>query len=630
MVVEDERLVAVDLQQRLTKMGYKVPGITASGEDALRKAAEVLPDLVLMDIQLKGQMDGIDTAQILQTRLNIPVVYLTAFTDERTLERAKSTEPYGYLVKPFEAKELQIAIELALHKHGNVRRDRTHEQWLAGVIANLGAGIITIDRSGLVSMMNPQAEQYTGVQLQDALGRPFAELIRFVDDRGQDSPIWSAVRDNETTELLDVRINFPKTGRNAVVCGAVSAMGAPGERAAIVVFRDITTWLDLEKQYSRARRLEDLQRLAGGLAHQFSNFLTLISGYSESIARTFEPGDARVRDVRTMQKVADRAGNLTRDLLAFSRGQNLSLKNLDANQAIESICERIKLSVAQAVIEPKFEAAGNIETDPIQLEQMLVALVNNASEAMPEGGVITVRTSNFEADRGLATSFVDLPPGPYVRIDVTDTGVGMSYDTQTRVFEPFFTTKSRNLGISLAAVYGMVEQHRGRIWFESEPKKGTTFSICLPRVQAGARHAVSMPRGLRGSETIVTVEDDPDARAQARDTLLDLGYRVIEAASGKEALKICEDEAGQIDLVLTSAIMPNMTGSELARRLHAINPRIRVLFMSRYSEYALRHHGGVDEDAIIVQEPSDGVTLAQAVRKLLDSDLESAGTSGPA
>jgi PAS domain S-box-containing protein len=631
-VVEDEKLVATDLQQHLEMLGYEVPAIMASGEEALKRASEAPPDLVLMDIQLKGRIDGIDTARILQTRLNIPVIYVTAFADNATFNRAKATEPYGYVVKPFGRKELQTAIELALHKHGRERSVRTHEQWLMALIANLGAGIITTDPAGLVCMMNPKAEQYTGVPLAEALGVPWADLFAFPDARDQrDTPIWRAIHENTVTEMLDTRVVFTRSGRKGIVCGAVSAMGAPGgnDRSAIMVFRDISAWLHLENQYAHARHLEDMQRLAGALGHQFANYVTLISGYSESLARGMDQNDGRVREVRTIQKVTDRAAALTRDLLAFSRGQTPMLKVIDANRTITGICEIANFSLGSNIsLELQLDTAGvKIESDPGHLEQILMALVANAKEAMPGGGVVTVRSSKFDVDDLTASRFVDLPPGPYVRIDVSDTGVGMSYETQSHIFEPFFTTKPQNTGLGLSAAFGLVKQNRGHIWFESEPQKGSTFTVCLPRIEALAREAFSLPASLRGSETILVVDSDSEDRAQTRDVLLELGYRVIEASGGNEAVRICEQKPGGIDLVLSVVVMPNMTGFELARRVQVTRPSMAVLFMSKYSEYALRHHGAFEEGRVMLQKPFSAEALARAVSGALQPLRSAAGGS---
>lgn len=621
LVVEDERLVAADIQEHLEKLGYAVPRVMATGEDAIRSATETRPDLVLMDIQLKGHIDGIQTAQILQTRLNVPVIYVTAFADDHTLQRAKNTEPYGYVLKPFGKKELQTAIELALHKHNRERRLRTNEQWLLGLLASTQVAILATDHAGLICMMNPQAEEYTGAQLSGALGSHWSEFIEFEKTPAGTSecPIRKAVEANAGSEMIDCRVFYPKTRHHALVCGAVSPMPEPSSnrRAAVLVFRDVTSSRHLEAQYYRTRHLENMQRLAGGLAHQFSNFMTLVSGYAESLAHSIEPVDPRFHDVRTIQRVSERATNLTRELMAFSRNQQLNLKVLDTNQAVANGTDLLKLTSNPAIaLEHDFDPqAAKIEADPAHLDQILTTLVSNARDAMPEGGIITIRTSNMEVDESLANKFVDLPAGSYVRIDVIDRGMGMTYETQTHIFEPFFTTKERvrGTGIGLAATYGLVKQNRGHIWFESEPKKGTTFSVCLPR----AGSLASVPRSLFGTETVLVVEDSPEARTNARDMLLDLGYHVIEASCGSEAVKVCEQTQERIDLVLSNVMMPNMTASELASRLASLRPGARILFMSPYSEYSLRRHGALDPSFAVIQRPFNIDALARAVRNRL-------------
>lgn len=624
LIVEDEKLVAADIQGHLEKLGYAVPGIWSTGEEAIRDATKSPPDVVLMDIRLKGRIDGIETARIIQSRLNIPVIYVTAFADDRTLQRAKSTEPYGYVLKPFGIRELQTAIELALHKHSRERRGRNNEQWLLGLIANMGIGLIAIDQAGTVCMMNPKAEEYTGMDLGSALGSMWSDILTFTSTRGDgsDCPVRKALTQNLSCEIQNAPVLFPKTRSQAVISGAVSVMAGPdGGRTAIVVFRDTTIWRDIDERYRSARHLDDLRRLAGGLAHHFSNYLTLVSGYSEALSRSFDQADPRFRDVRTIQKVAERASNLTRGLLSFSRNQPVSPRILNPNHAISSVLDVIKLAVGPSVtIQEEMDAsAGKVEVDPTHLDQILTALIENAREAMPDGGPITIRTSNLEVDLQLASRFVDLAPGSYVRIDVSDHGMGMSYEVQTHIFEPFFTVKDRmrGTGLGLSAVYGLVKQNRGHIWFESEPKKGTTFSVCLPRVDGLHSVPFSVPRSLHGTESVLVIDDDPEARAQSRDMLLELGYRVLEASSGNEALKICEQQREEVHLVIGDVMMPNMTAAELRSRLAAVRPEVRVLFVSTFSEYALRSHGALDPSLPVLQRPFSTEALARAVRETL-------------
>ncbi len=627
LVVEDESLVAADIQGHLETLGYAVPKVMSSGEEAVRTATENRPDLVLMDIQLKGRMDGIEAARILQFRFNIPVVYVTAFADDRTLQRAKGTEPYGYVLKPFGKRELQTAIELALHKHGRERRLRTGEQWLMALIGNIGAGIVVIDHAGAICLMNPMAEEITGARLNETLGADWAEALLFADRRrsSPECPVWKAVHGNAASELVDAPVLFPKTGRKAILYGAVSPLGGEDgdKRAAILVFRDITARRQLENQYRQARHLGDMQRLAGGLAHQFTNFLTLISGCTESLARGLDAkaDDQRLRDIKTIQKVAEKGGNLTRDLIAFSRVQAPVFKVVDVNQAVAKLSEMLTSSLGSKVkLDLNMDAdVAKVEVEPAHLEQILMALALNARDAMPEGGTVTICTCNFEVDEDFASKFVDLPAGGYVRIDVADTGAGMSYETQAHIFEPFFTTKERAAaGLGLAAAYGTVKQNRGHIWFESEPKKGATFSVCLPKASQALTRGITASRLPRGSETILVVDDDMESRAGARDILLELGYRVIESALGGEALKICAQSQNEVKLVLSGVIMPHMTGHELGRRLAETRPGVKLLLMSNYSEYALRSHGGIDPGARILQKPLLAEALAVSVREALD------------
>ena len=624
LVVEDEKLVAADIQAHLEKLGYSVPGVLATGEDAISKASQSRPDLVLMDIHLQGRIDGIEATRILQSRLNIPVVYVTAFADDRTLQRAKDTVPYGYIIKPFGKKELQTTIELALHKFVRERRVRNNEQWLMSVIANIGAAVMAIDHQGLVCLMNTQAEEATGSSLTDALGSSWTDIISFLDSApgAANCPMRKAMEENRVSEMTDAAVLFRRTGRKAIIAGAVSPMTEPGgsERAAILAFRDITEWQQLEVRYRRARHLAEMQQLVGGLAHQFANYLTLISGCSESLAHSLEQSDTRLREVRTMQQATESAGNLTHKLLAFSQGQPTRPKVFDPNGVISDISGMMQLTLGSgATIELVLEPGiGKVEADPVQLEQILSALLLNARDAAHGNVSVTIRTSNLDVSKELSAGFVDLPPGPYVRIDVSDRGAGISYDRQSHVFEPFFSTKDPARGVGLAAAYGLVKQNRGHIWFESEPQKGTTFSICLPRAETALSRGLGVPRSLRGTETILVADDDASAREATRDILQGLGYRVIEAASGSEALKICEQDSQKIHLVLSNVIIPNTTAHELAQRLPVVRPGVKLLFMSTYSPSSLQRNRVIDPGLPILQKPLTADVLAKALREEIE------------
>ena len=627
LIVEDETIVAADIRENLRSLGYSVPAVIASAEEAISAASQNHPDLVLMDIQLRGRIDGIEAARLVQGRLNIPVVFITAFADESTIQRAKSTDPYGYIVKPFGKKELQSTIAIALHKHQSERRHRTSEEWLMSLIKNMGEGVLAVDKTGSICLMNPSAERIIDGSLEETLGAHWSDVIEFTGHSrvSRNHPFLLALQEGETVQLPECPVRFIKTARRAVLAGSVAPVPGPASNpgGAIFAFRDQTEQQRLERQYQRSRHLESLQTLASGVAHNLNNILMIISGYSESLIRHFPEEDPAFRDVHMIQKSTERASAFTHQLLSFSRRQPADLKVISVNEIV-SDCEHMLRHILGEHIEMVLNLdprLGKSEIDPRHLQQVLMALAMNSRDAMPLGGALSVRTSNLDIDLAFASKFVDVPPGPYVSLEVTDSGVGMGDDLQSRVFDPFLTTKERGkaTGLGLAAVYGIIKQAGGHIWFESELGKGTRFCIYLPRFE---HHKISddtaMQRANRGTETILVVEDQPDIRLLIRETLLHLGYHVLEANSGSEALALCQQTDDRIHLAITDILMPSMSGPELINRLTGICADLRVLFISSYSQYILEQHGALEHGASILQKPFTAERLAVKLREILD------------
>ena len=627
MVVEDEKIVAADIRQNLTMLGYMVPAVVASGEEAIKKAAEQCPDLVLMDIQLKGRIDGIEAAKIVQSRFNVPVVFITAFADEATIQRAKGTEPYGYLVKPFGKKELQSTIEIALYKYGRERRLKTNEQWLMSVFRSIGEGVVALDRAGSICIMNGEAETITGWSLEDSLGAHWQDLWQFLDPKtcGGKDPIATAIDEVKSFDLINCPVRFRKTGQKIVI-GSIAPIqdGSGRVSGAVIAFHDVTSEQTLEIEYQRVRHLESLQRLAGGIAHNLTGVVSIVSGYAEALLQSMQESDPHFRDVKMIENAGDRAAVLARQLHSFSKRQQSQPRRLDLNEQIANMDSILKHSVGdQMNIELKLGTRlGAIEADPSHLEQIIMSLVLNARDAMPDTGTLTLRTANIQLSSARSSKFVDVPPGDYVVLEVVDTGSGIDFEHQGQIFEPFFTTKDRQkgAGIGLSVVYGLVKQAGGHIWFESVPGEGTTFSLYFPVSSKEPAAAMrTQPLNARGDAgTVLVVDDDLASRAFACEALQHLGYRVLPAASGQEALQICEDNAHEIDLVLTDVMLPSMTGLDLAKRLTTLQCGLKVLFTSSYSPYALKHHGAIEADTLLLQKPFTLRALAAGVRETLE------------
>jgi PAS domain S-box-containing protein len=391
---------------------------------------------------------------------------------------------------------------------------------------------------------------------------------------------------------------------------------------------DITERKLLENQLQQSRRMEAVGRLAGGIAHDFNNLLTIIKGYAElAQQRTGVQPDLRA-DIQQIENAAERASTLIRQLLAFSRRQVLQPKVIDLNAIVLGLDKLLGRLMGEH-IEMRTRCGanvGHVKADPAQIEQVIMNLVVNARDAMPKGGRLTVETVNVELDSTYARDHVSVKPGSYVMLAVSDSGIGMSPETVAHIFEPFYTTKEsgQGTGLGLSTVYGIVKQSGGYIWVYSEPGKGTTFKVYLPRVAAPVEfkpEVAELPAAGKGSETILLVEDEEAVRELANIILSAKGYSVVAAKSTKEAEQFAEKHGGKIHLLLTDIIMPGTSGRELARRITARHPRTRVLYMSGYTDNVLAQGGVLEAGLSFLQKPFTPGALVQKVRDVLDSPV---------
>jgi CheY-like chemotaxis protein len=372
--------------------------------------------------------------------------------------------------------------------------------------------------------------------------------------------------------------------------------------------------------------MEALGRLTGGVAHDFNNLLTVILGHASLIRNDLDQSHPLWQDVEQIQKAAERAATLTRQLLAFSRQQVLQPRVLNLNEIVTNIERMLRRLIGEDIdlVTTLDLQLGQVKADFSQLEQVIANLVVNARDAMPEGGKLTIETANVELDETYTQQHLGVEPGPYVMLAVSDTGIGMNVATQARLFEPFFTTKERGqgTGLGLATVYGIVKQSGGDIWVYSELGRGTTFKIYLPRLDQTAS-AVEPEAGLpdmpAGTETVLLVEDEEAVRALARQVLEMNGYTVLAAGHGGEALLLGEQRQEQIHLLVTDVIMPHMSGQELAERLTVLHPEMKILYMSGYTDQAIARHGVLEPGLFFLQKPFSPNALVQKAREVLDT-----------
>jgi signal transduction histidine kinase len=406
--------------------------------------------------------------------------------------------------------------------------------------------------------------------------------------------------------------------------GLAGFVSAAGEIAQCIERRRVEEALrGSEEQVRQLQKMEAVGRLAGGVAHDFNNLLTVITGHSQLLLRQLPPGDPLREGLDLIEGTAVRAGWLTRQLLTFSRKQNVVPVVLDPNEVVSGMAAMLERLIAEDVdlVFRPGSSLGRVRVDPGQLEQVIVNLVVNARDAMPEGGRITVDTADVELDEEYARTHVGVRPGWYVMLAVSDTGIGMDAETQSHIFEPFFTTKEpgKGTGLGLATVYGIVKQSDGTIWVQSQPGGGTTFKIYFPLVDAPlepAAPAAALGQAPEGAETILLVEDQADVRHLVRRVLQGAGYTVLDTSSPADALALAGRYTGPIHLMLTDIVMPQMNGRVLADLLKRRCPALRVVFMSGYADTQL------DPGTAYLQKPFTPDTLVRTVREVLDTVAE--------
>jgi two-component system, cell cycle sensor histidine kinase and response regulator CckA len=438
------------------------------------------------------------------------------------------------------------------------------------------------------------------------------------------------VRAEEELTLADgskvyFEVNVQPTSEGLVVLSLDTT-----ERRRSALARD-----SLEEQLRQSQRMDAVGRLAGGVAHDFNNILSIILGYGEGLLEDLKPGDPMRTDVQEIHRAALRAAELTKQLLMFSRQQVMETKVLDMNEVLGSMEKMLRRILGEqlelrTLLDPEL---GRIRADRGNVEQIIMNLAVNAKDAMPDGGKLTIETSNVVLDDTIAHSHLGTEPGPYVLLAVTDTGIGMDKATRLRIFEPFFTTKAqgKGTGLGLSTVFGIVQQSRGAVWVYSEPGQGSTFKVYLPRTDeavVAARPSLA-PQNLRGHETVLLVEDEEAVRGVAQRMLERYGYRVLVAQNPGDALLVSELHDQRIDLLLTDVVMPRMNGAELASRFLTRWPQLKVLYMSGYTDASVVARGVLESDVPFLQKPFTSDQFARKVRSVLDGDALLPGAELP-
>jgi PAS domain S-box-containing protein len=512
-------------------------------------------------------------------------------------------------------------IALAIERKRSEERARESEARLRVLIEQLPAVLWTVDRNLRFTSAVGSGLARLGLKPNQIVGMTLSEYFETRDQSF--TPIAAHLR-----AIAGEPVTFPvEWKKGSYACHAEPLRdSAGGVQGAICMALDVTDRKQLEEQFRQAQKMEAVGRLAGGIAHDFNNLLMVIQGYADLLADRLPAGESLHRNAEQIQTAAQRAAALTQQLLAFSRKQILAPKVLNVHSVVADMEKMLQRLIGEDIeLETSSKAdLWLVKADRSQIEQVVMNLAVNARDAMPKGGRLMIETANVEFDASVSHSPAVVAPGKYVMLAVTDNGCGMDAKTQAHIFEPFFTTKEKGkgTGLGLATVYGVVKQSGGYVWVYSEPGHGTTFKVYLPRIEdevaSAGRERGSQANALpRGSEVVLLVEDEAGVRELAREYLEMSGYTVFVAPDGHTALEMAAKHDGTIHLLMTDMVMPGIGGRELAERVQAARPDIKVLYMSGYTDSAVVHQGVLGTDAPLLQKPFTLATLTVKLREIL-------------
>jgi two-component system, cell cycle sensor histidine kinase and response regulator CckA len=605
-----------------------------TGPDFLAKLRPEL-DLILSDYSMP-QFDACEALRLLkESGYDIPLIIITGTISEEVAVESMRLGAADYLLKdrlgrlgPAVTRVLDDR-KARLEKRQASAALRESEERYRLLVANIPDVTWTADRQARNTFISPNVEKMLGYSPEQILREGSGIWLSYghPDDYERVKAAYEALFAAGTPFDVEYRVRTSDGQWVWLRDRAMATYEKHGIRYAYGVASDITDRKRLQDELNHSQKMEAIGRLAGGIAHDFNNLLTAIIGYSQLLISGFDSEDPRQASVQEIEKAGKSAASLTRQLLAFSRRQVLQPKVLDLNECVSNMEKMLKRLIGEDIhLETNMSPhLGRVLADPGQIEQVIINLAVNARDAMPAGGKLIIETLDVVVDEAETGELIDMLPGSYAMLVVGDDGSGMDPETLAKIFEPFFTTKElgKGTGLGLSTVYGIIEQSGGYIRVYSEPGEGTLFRIYLPRTEEIEQipQAVPVRRPVHdASETILLVEDDDTVRSLAEQVLDLNGYSVLTASTGAQALVRSKQHSGKIDLMLTDTVMPAMSGPELAERLRAHRPDLKVVYMSGYSDEAIVQRGAFEGNMGFVQKPFTVEGLALAVRTALDSD----------
>jgi two-component system, cell cycle sensor histidine kinase and response regulator CckA len=630
LMVEDSEDDSLLVLRELEVAGYQVAHLRIDTGPQLRAALDGRKwDVVISDYNMPG-FTGVSALRIVREREpDLPLIFVSGTMGEEIAVDAMKFGANDYVMKG-QLKRLVPAIEREL-RDAAIRREqrrmagelRESEQRFSKVFhtASIGIAVTTLLEGRFVEV-NEAFVRIVGSE-SDLLGRTLREVGLWSDPVDYVRVVDLLAGEGRVRDL-DLVIR-QMNGTTCPVLASVEHIEVGGESCLLFLLHDVSDRVRLETQLQQSQKMEAVGRLAGGVAHDFNNMLTVMMGYCAALNEALATHETLREDVVQIQRAAERAAALTKQLLAFSRQQVMEVQSVNLNVIVTRLEPMLRRLIPEHIALTTSLASdlGTIRSDPGQLEQILMNLIVNSRDAMSSGGELTIETAAIDLDSAYVDEHVTARAGSYVRLTVSDTGVGMDEQTKARIFEPFFTTKppGQGTGLGLSTVYGAVKQNEGFVWVYSEPGLGTTFKIYLPRVDVALeeRSEERVPTSLRGSERILVVEDDAVLRKLANDMLARQGYQVLTASDGVAAMELMSTADEPIDLLITDIVMPRMGGRELAERLMQERPGMQVLFTSGYTDDMVGRQDLVNSGAAFLQKPYTPTVLWTKVRGLLDA-----------
>jgi PAS domain S-box-containing protein len=631
LVVAGDVVAAREIEAGLIRLGFEWVGCAGSAASALAQVERDVPDLVVLGTQLGGGAEAVAAAHEIRRRWRTPVLLVGEEVPEAWWGKSGVGDLDGYLGRPFGDRQLRVALEIAVGRHREEESLRSSEAKYRTLVENAGEAVL-VAQDGRLVFVNAKGGQMAGEPVAQMLGRSFADFVHPADqalvfERYRQRQQGLAVPSQYTLRLV--------SAGGATFWGELNVVPIVwnGKPATLNLLSDISERRrvederrQLQEQLAQVRKMESVGRLAGGVAHDFNNMLGVILGHAELALQQMEPGQPVASSLRSIRDAAQRSAVLTRQLLVFARQQPVAPRQIDLNRTVAEMLELLERLIGEQielVWEPGPDLAP-VLIDPTQLQQVVTNLCLNARDAMGGVGRVTIETRSVTVGEGGRDGPAGAAPGAYVLLAVTDQGSGMSEEVRAHLFEPFFTTKpvGKGTGLGLATVYGVVQQHHGYVDAMSQVGSGSTFRVFLPAPPAGTavpevEATPPSPAAAEGRETILVVEDEPAVLRLAERVLGGLGYRVLGAETPGAAIKLAEQHAGEIQLLVADVVLPEMSGRDLADRLAALQPGLRCLYMSGYAADVVGQGGEGDRTVHFIGKPFSVVELAAKVRAVL-------------